>query len=57
VAHRLGKTCVVGCGDLVCQEKEKRCVFNTLVLKSGDHISIDGQAGSVYRGMIRVAEV
>jgi pyruvate,orthophosphate dikinase len=56
VAHRLGKTCVVGCGDLVCQEKEKRCVFNTLVLKSGDHISIDGQEGSVYRGMIRVAE-
>ena len=56
VAHRLGKTCVVGCGDLVCQEKEKRCVFNTLVLKSGDPISIDGQEGSVYRGMIRVAE-
>jgi pyruvate,orthophosphate dikinase len=57
VAHRLGKTCVVGCGDLVCQEKEKRCVFNTLVLKSGDPISIDGREGSVYRGMIRVAEV
>ncbi len=28
VAHRLGRTCVVGCGDLVCNEREKTCTFN-----------------------------
>jgi phosphohistidine swiveling domain-containing protein len=31
-------------------------VFKALVLESGDPISIDGREGSVYRGMIRVAE-
>ncbi|MFO7709596.1 MAG: PEP/pyruvate-binding domain-containing protein [Desulfobacterales bacterium] len=56
VAHRLGKTCVVGCGDMVCHEKEKRCVFRSAVLHSGDLVSIDGHEGSVYRGAVPVAE-
>jgi pyruvate,orthophosphate dikinase len=56
VAHRLGKTCVVGCGDMLCHEKEKRCVFTAAVLQSGDFVGIDGHEGSVYRGMIPVAE-
>jgi pyruvate,orthophosphate dikinase len=56
VAHRLGKTCVVGCGEMICHEKEKRCVFTAAVLNSGDPVSIDGHEGSVYRGMIPVAE-
>ena len=54
VAHRLGKTCVIGSGDLVCNEKEKSCLFNQVVLKSGDYISIEGQEGSVYHGKIKV---
>jgi len=54
VAHRLGKTCVVGCGDMVCNEKEKTSFFNQIRIKSGDHISIDGQEGSVYKGLIKV---
>ena len=56
VAHRLGKTCVVGCGSLICKEKDKTCQFNQVLMKSGDHISIDGQEGSVYQGLIRVKE-
>ena len=56
VAHRLGKTCVVGCGDLICKEKEKTCQFSQVVVKSGDYISIDGQEGSVYQGLIKVKE-
>jgi pyruvate,orthophosphate dikinase len=56
VAHRLGKTCVVGCGSLVCSEREKECTFPSAVLKAGDHLSIDGQEGSVYRGGIKVRE-
>ncbi|MBN1930389.1 MAG: pyruvate, phosphate dikinase [Desulfobacterales bacterium] len=56
VAHRLNKTCVVGCGDLVCNEKEKTCMFNQIFLKSGAYISIDGQAGSVYQGLLTVKE-
>ncbi len=56
VAHRLGKTCVVGCGDLICDERNKSCVFNQILVKAGDHISIDGHEGSVFRGMIKVKE-
>ena len=56
VAHRLGKTCVVGCGDLMCDEKKKCCTFNQVAVKTGDHISIDGHEGSVFRGLIKVKE-
>jgi pyruvate, orthophosphate dikinase len=56
VAHRLGKTCVVGCGDMVCDEKEKLVNFQKLRLRSGDHISIDGRKGVVYQGAIDIAE-
>jgi len=56
VAHRLGRTCVVGCGDLVCDEIEKTCTFNRRVLKTGEHISIDGREGSVYQGLVKIKE-
>jgi pyruvate,orthophosphate dikinase len=56
VAHRLGKTCVVGCGDLICDEQRKSCSFNQVILRPGDPISIDGQEGSVYKGLIKVKE-
>jgi pyruvate,orthophosphate dikinase len=56
VAHRLGKTCIVGCGNLVCNEKKKSCLINEILFKSGDHISIDGREGSVYQDLLRVKE-
>jgi pyruvate,orthophosphate dikinase len=56
IAHQLGKTCVVGCEDLICNEKERTCVLNDRVIKSGDRISIDGLEGSVYHDAIKVKE-
>ena len=56
IAHRLGKTCVVSCTNLDCNEKEKYCDFNQLKIKSGEHISIDGHEGPVYQGLIKVKE-
>ncbi len=56
VAHRLEKTCVVGCGSLICNEKKKVCFFNDVSLKSGDVISMDGQEGSVYLGYIKTGQ-
>jgi pyruvate,orthophosphate dikinase len=56
VAHRLGKTCVVGCGDMVCDENRRVVEFAGLHLKSGDHISIDGREGSVYQGNMTINE-
>ena len=56
VAHRLGKTCVVGCAALECNEKEKTARFNQVLIRSGEHISIDGRQGSVYQGMMKIRE-
>ena len=50
VAHRLGKTCVVGYSNLVCQEKDSSCSLEDIHLYSGDWVSIDGREGSVYSG-------
>ena len=41
VAHRLEKTCVVGCGELVCNEKKKECTINEVLIRSGDYLSIN----------------
>jgi len=54
VTHRLGKTSVVGCNDMVCDEKGKICIFGDVRLASGDRISIDGREGSVYSGTLPV---
>ncbi len=54
VAHRLGKTCVVGCGNMICDEINRTIRFDRIKLKAGDHISIDGREGSVYQGLIMV---
>jgi pyruvate, orthophosphate dikinase len=54
VAHRLGKTCVVGCADLVCDEKNRTVTFAQRQLRTGEHISIDGREGSVFHGALRI---
>jgi len=56
VAHRLGKTCIVGCGAMVCDENKRTLLFNRTLLHSGDFISIDGKDGAVYKGVLRVSE-
>jgi pyruvate,orthophosphate dikinase len=50
VAHRLGKTCVVGCSKLRVWESEGRCLINGRPLETGDMIGIDGQSGAIYVG-------
>jgi pyruvate,orthophosphate dikinase len=54
VAHRLGKTCVVGCDNMFCDEIRRTVQFGERKLRAGDHISIDGREGSVYQGDIKV---
>lgn len=56
VAHRLGRTCIVGCTDLVINEKERKFSFNGVQFYTGDYISIDGKEGSVYDGLIEIDE-
>lgn len=54
VAYRLKKTCVVGCAEMVVQEKSKTCSLENTTLQSGDWISIDGLGGSIYKGRLNV---
>jgi pyruvate,orthophosphate dikinase len=56
VAHRLGRTCVVGCGNMTCDENRRIVEFSGRVLQSGTHISIDGRGGSVYQGLLKIKE-
>ncbi len=56
VAHRLGKTCVVGWSRLTCLEKDRTCIIGEKKLGPGDHISIDGREGSIYLGKMKVKE-
>jgi pyruvate,orthophosphate dikinase len=57
IAHRLGKTCIVSCNNLVVWEHEKRCKLNRRTLRAGDFLSIDGRNGSVYLGKHQVKEI
>ena len=57
VAHRLGKTCVVGCAGLICMEKESSCSLDHIRLKAGDWLSIDGREGSIYSGVMKIKEI
>ncbi len=57
VAHRLGKTCVVGCANLICMEKDSSCSLDQIHLSSGDWLGIDGSEGSIYSGIMETEEV
>ena len=50
VAHRLGKTCVVGFSKMRVWELERKCVINSQVIHTGDTIAIDGRSGAIYLG-------
>ena len=52
VAYNLGKTCVVGCEKLTCNEAAKMCRLNTTTLRTGDFISLDGDKGFVFKGKL-----
>jgi len=54
VTYNLGKTCIVGCENLVCNEPAKECMLNGIRMTTGDYISINGQKGSVYKGIIKI---
>ncbi len=53
VATRLEKTCIAGCRDLVCLEKDRIFVLKDKTIHAGEFISIDGSEGSVYYGKMK----
>lgn len=52
VARGWGKCCIVGCEDLVINEKKKTVKVGETVVKEGDELTLDGSTGHVYRGSL-----
>ncbi|MCE5336620.1 MAG: hypothetical protein LLG06_18740, partial [Desulfobacteraceae bacterium] len=57
VAHRLGKTCVVGVSRMKVWERDRKCVIDEHPLATGDTISIDGRSGAIYTGLLETEQL
>lgn len=54
VARALGTTCVVGCGELDIDARAGVLRTESVELRSGDEVSLDGASGEFFRGRIPV---
>ena len=52
VARGLGTCCVVGCGDLQVDEQAGRLVTKGIELVEGQEISVNGNTGELYLGVV-----
>ena len=48
VARGWGKCCIVGCKDLVIDEKKKKLYIDNLVINEGEWLTLNGTEGKVY---------
>ena len=54
VARQLGKVCLVGCAGLEIDLARRVCRLGGEALAEGDPLSLDGNTGAVYRGLLPV---
>jgi len=52
VARGMGRTCIVGCGEITVDEERREVRARKLSAKEGDWLSIDGTSGEVMLGRI-----
>ncbi len=52
VARGMGKSCIVGCKNMLVDYEKKTIRFGDINLKEGDGISIDGTTGEVLMGLL-----
>ncbi|PYQ35637.1 MAG: pyruvate, phosphate dikinase [Acidobacteria bacterium] len=52
VARGMGKTCVVGAGEITVDERRHELRARNLTAKEGDFLSVDGTAGDVLLGQL-----
>ncbi|MBI4690823.1 MAG: pyruvate, phosphate dikinase [Nitrospirae bacterium] len=50
VARGMGKCCVAGCGAINITESQRFFTINTLTIKEGDYITLNGTTGEVILG-------
>jgi pyruvate,orthophosphate dikinase len=48
VARQMEKVCLVGCADLIVDEKARRARLGETVIAEGDPLCLDGDAGTIY---------
>jgi len=53
VSRQMNKVCIVGCQRLWIDMKARKCIIGKKVLCEGDHVSLDGNTGSVYAGKVQ----
>jgi pyruvate,orthophosphate dikinase len=54
VARQMGKPCVVGCRQLSVDVGGRSARLGEAVIHEGDWLSIDGEAGRIYRGRLEI---
>lgn len=54
VARGWGKCCIVGCSDLDINPKKREIHVNGRILREGDWITLNGSAGRVYEGKLKL---
>ncbi|MBK6796236.1 MAG: pyruvate, phosphate dikinase [Acidobacteria bacterium] len=52
VARGMGKCCVAGCGDVSIDYSAKQFTTNSVTIKEGDWITLDGSTGRVITGQV-----
>lgn len=52
VARGMGKCCVAGCGDLLVDYDKEIFTVKDVVVRKGDHITLDGTSGRVILGEV-----
>lgn len=58
-AMSLNKPCIVGCSDLEIDYNRRRVIFSAaggIALAEGERITVDGNAGAVYRGVAPISD-
>jgi pyruvate,orthophosphate dikinase len=56
VARGMGKCCVAGVGELNIDYKSRKMTVDSLTVRQGDWISIDGTTGEVMKGQLATVE-
>jgi pyruvate, orthophosphate dikinase len=54
VARQMGKVCLVGCADLIIDEKAKQATLGQAVISEADPLCLDGDAGTIYAGSPKI---
>jgi pyruvate,orthophosphate dikinase len=52
VARGMGKTCVVGCRDLVINATAGYCRIGSQEIRAGDYLTVDGTSGHIILGQV-----